>query len=315
VYELGLRRLRESFNLQPVEYPTTRRVGSPAKDRARDVLAAFTDPAITAVLASIGGDDQITLLRYLDPEVLRANPKPFFGYSDNTNLLNHLYRAGVVGYHGGSVMVHLGRGGQLHPAHADSLRAALFTSGWYELTPPADWGDEPGNWNDPGCVEAEPSMWPHAGWDWVNADRILSGPTWGGNLEIVSWLLQAGFVSPNAQFAGHILVLETSEEMPAAEEVYRILRNMGERGLLEQFVGLVMGRPKSWEQSRPNNPDEKRKYHDDQRAAVLRAMTEYNPTAMMVLDVDLGHTDPQLIVPYGGDIKLDGVARRIHVHY
>ena len=32
-----------------------------------------------------------------------------------------------------------------------------------------------------------------------------------------------------------MLFLETSEEMPSANEVYRILRNMGERGLLERF--------------------------------------------------------------------------------
>ena len=29
-------------------------------------------------------------------------------------------------------MVHLGRGGRMHPAHVDSLRAALFASDWYD---------------------------------------------------------------------------------------------------------------------------------------------------------------------------------------
>ena len=32
-------------------------------------------------------------------------------------------------------------------------------------------------------------------------------------------------------------------------------------------------------------------------------------------DVDLGHTDPQLIIPYGGDILVDAEARRIAVRY
>lgn len=44
-------------------------------------------------------------------------------------------------------------------------------------------------------------------------------------------------------------------------------------------------------------------------------MAEYNPDAMIVFDVDFGHTDPQLIVPYGGQIRLDGPARRIDVRY
>ena len=69
-------------------------------------MAAFTDPGIRAVLATIGGDDQITVLPHLDPGVVVACPKPFAGYSDNTNLLNWLWNLGVPSYHGGSTMVH-----------------------------------------------------------------------------------------------------------------------------------------------------------------------------------------------------------------
>lgn len=315
IYELGLRRLREEIGLQPVEYPTTRIMAATPQERARDLHEAFADPSVTAVLASIGGDDQITVLRYLDPDLLRAHPKPFFGYSDNTNLLHYLWRQGVVGYHGGSVMVHLGRTGRMHPAHVDSLRAALFTSGWYRLRPPPDWGDEPVSWQETDRYGEEPPMWPHEGWRWVNAGGVIEARTWGGNLEILSWLLQAGLVGPNEEYDGCVLVLETSEEMPSATEVYRILRHMGERGLLERFPALLMGRAKAWERDRQNSPDEKRRYVHDQRDAVSRAMAEYNPDAMIVFDVDLGHTDPQLIVPYGGMVRLDGPAQRIDVHY
>jgi muramoyltetrapeptide carboxypeptidase LdcA involved in peptidoglycan recycling len=44
-------------------------------------------------------------------------------------------------------------------------------------------------------------------------------------------------------------------------------------------------------------------------------MRAYHPNAMIVFDVDFGHTDPQLIIPNGGDIRLDGPAREIHVRY
>jgi muramoyltetrapeptide carboxypeptidase LdcA involved in peptidoglycan recycling len=315
VYELGLRRLRDELGLEPVEYPTTRVLGAPAADRARDLHAAFADPDIGAVLATIGGDDQITVLRHLDPDVLRANPKPFFGYSDNTNLLNYLWRLGIVGYHGGSVMVHLGRAGRPHPAHVESLRAAVFGSGWFELKPPEDWGDEPVSWKEPDRFGPEPPMWPHEGWQWVRADRVVVGRTWGGNLEIISWLLQAGFAPPDESLTGCVLYLETSEEMPSATEVYRILRNMGERGLLARFPAVLMGRPKAWDNRRRTTADEKREYIQGQHDAVLRAMAEYHPDALVVLDVDFGHTDPQLIIPNGGDIRIDGPARRIEVRY
>ena len=44
-------------------------------------------------------------------------------------------------------------------------------------------------------------------------------------------------------------------------------------------------------------------------------MAEYHPQAPVVFDVDLGHTDPQLIIPYGGLMRLDGRNRRIEVRY
>ena len=93
-FELGLARLRDDFGLVPVEYPTTRRMGSSPADRAADIHAAFADPTIAAIISSIGGDDQITVLPHLDRALIAANPKPFFGYSDNTNLLAFLWNCG-----------------------------------------------------------------------------------------------------------------------------------------------------------------------------------------------------------------------------
>ncbi|GAA1167684.1 muramoyltetrapeptide carboxypeptidase LdcA involved in peptidoglycan recycling [Kitasatospora gansuensis] len=48
---------------------------------------------------------------------------------------------------------------------------------------------------------------------------------------------------------------------------------------------------------------------------MLRAPAEYAPDMLVVFDVDLGHTDPQLVIPYGGRIRVDGPARRVTVTY
>jgi muramoyltetrapeptide carboxypeptidase LdcA involved in peptidoglycan recycling len=292
-------------------------MGSTPQERADDIHAAFADPDIKAVIASIGGDDQITVLPLLDRELIRANPKPFFGYSDNTNLLVYLWNCGIVGYHGGSVMSELGRPGAMAPLTAESVRAALFTSGEYELRSAERWRDVDRDWADPATFDSEPETRPGTGWTWVNPDRVVKGRSWGGCLEIVAGLLMADREIPRdlSVHDGGVLFLETSEELPSGEEVFRILRNMGERGLLQRFSALLMGRAKTWSFEHPNSPEEGARYAAEQRAAVLRAMRAYAPDTTIVFDVDLGHTDPQIVIPYGGAIRVDGPARRITVTY
>ena len=315
-YELGLRRLRDELGLEPVEFPTTRQASASAQDRAADLMAAYADPSIRAVMSTIGGDDQITVLPYLDPVPFRADPKPFFGYSDNTNLLNWLWFHGVGGYHGGSTMVHLGRGAGLQSIHVASLRAALFTGGDLEIHPVERFSDEEINWADPAALTSSAPAVPAPGWIWYRPEATVTGPAWGGNLEILHWNLAAGrWIRPVEDYAGGVLLIETSEEMPSATEVFRMLRNAGERGLLGQFPAILVATAKGTALDRPRTPAQREAYRDEQRAAVLRAVDHYHPGAMVVFGVDFGHTDPQWILPYGGQITVDGPARLITAHF
>jgi muramoyltetrapeptide carboxypeptidase LdcA involved in peptidoglycan recycling len=316
LHEQAMRRLREDLGVEPVEYPTTRRLDAPAAARAEDLMAAYADPAIRAVLATIGGDDQITVLPHLDPKPFQADPKPFFGYSDNTNLLNWLWNQGVASYHGGSTMVHIARGAGLQPIHTDSLRAALFTGGDREIHPVESFSEEELSWEDPSSLTRSAPSVPSPGWIWHRPDARVSAPTWGGNLEILHWNLAADrWIRPVEDYAGCVLLLETSEEMPPAEEVFRMLRNAGERGLLQQFPAILVGTAKATAIGHDRPPDQRQQYRDEQRAAILRALDDYHPTAMVVFGVDFGHTTPQWILPYGGRITVDGPARRITAHY
>ena len=109
--------------------------------------------------------------------------------------------------------------------------------------------------------------------------------------------------------------METSEELPSSEEVFRMLRNAGERVLLAQFPAVVVGTAKATSLDRPVNPDGREQYRTAQRDAVLAAFDTYNPEAMIVFNVDVGHTDPQWVLPYGGTLTIDGPARTITVSY
>ena len=316
VHELAMRRLRDEIGVEPVEYPTTRMVGASARDRAADLNAAFTDPQIGAVMATIGGDDQLTVTPHLDAGAIRERPKPFFGFSDNTNMLNWLWNLGIVGYHGGSTMIHLGRGGATHQISVGSLRAALFTTDTIEVTSVDAFSEDPVPWNTDAALTDPPPLRPAAGWTWHRPGAIAEGPTWGGNLEALHWILASGrWIRPADDYAGCILLIETSEEMPSATEVYRMLRNMGERGLLEQFPAVVVGRAKASHFGTPRSDDEREAYAVDQREAIVRALDAYAPRAMAVFGVDIGHTDPQWVVPYGGLMIVDGQSRTIHVRY
>jgi muramoyltetrapeptide carboxypeptidase LdcA involved in peptidoglycan recycling len=314
VFDLGLERMRE-LGLEPVEFPTTRAPVASPEERARDIVAAFADPSIEAIVAAIGGDDQLKVLPHLDAEVLRANPKPFFGYSDNTNLHIVLWNLGVPSFYGGSVMVQLARPSGMHPLSRASFEAAL-AGGDLELTPPEQFTDEETVRWDAFNPEARPELQWAEPWSWHGPAERVEGRTWGGCLEIVDFHLRADrWLQPPEAYAGCVLFLETSEEPPDEEYVYRVLLGMGERGLLQQFAAVVWGRPKAWSFESPNSPQQKKAYTDGQREAVLRALAEYHPGVPLVFGVDFGHTDPQYVIPYGGQVVVDSAEQRIVVSY
>src|SRR6188472_2472784 len=212
VHEQALRRLTEVTGLVPVEYPTTRQVGASPTERAADLNAAFGDPTIRAVLATIGGEDQITVIPHLDADLVRADPKPFAGTSDNTNLLNWLWVNGVAGFYGGSTQVHLGPGPRVDDVHVASLRAALLSGERLEVTEPGESEDFGKDWRDPAALTEHGDREPTEPWTWAGPTRSVTGRTWGGCAEVLQWVLAAGrFPTDPAVLQGGILLLETSE--------------------------------------------------------------------------------------------------------
>ncbi|MET4052642.1 muramoyltetrapeptide carboxypeptidase LdcA involved in peptidoglycan recycling [Frigoribacterium sp. PvP054] len=316
LHEQAMRRLTETTGLVPVEYQTTRQLGATAEARAADVTAAFADPTIRAVLATVGGDDQITVVPHVDAEVLAANPKPFVGYSDNTNLHALLWGLGVPSYYGGSTMVHLGPGPHVDDVHLLSLRAALLDGGVLELTDPGESEDFGVPWGDPGALTRFGDRRPTGPWAWAGPDRVVEGTTWGGCLEVLDQLAMADRLPPTSDLEGTVLLLETSEELPSADQVGRWVRALGERGVLEAVAGVLVARPPASALGSPvptTAAQEARR--TDQRDVVVELVARYAPDAVVCVGVPFGHTRPQWIVPHGGTVRLDGVARTVSADY
>lgn len=316
VHEQAMRRVTEVTGLVPVEYPTTRRLEASPQDRAADINAAFRDPDIGALITTVGGEDQITIIPYLDPESVVADPKPFVGYSDNTNLLTWLWTHGVAGFYGGSTQVQLGPGPSVELCHAKALRAALLTGQRLEVTDPGDSEDFGKDWSDEAALTQHGDRSPTEPWTWAGAPRSVTGPSWGGCVEVLQWLLTAGrFPADPSPLNGGVLLLETSEELIPVREFRWILRSLGERGMLGAVAAVLVARsPASNFVTKPSG-QERAAYRAALRDTAIELVTHYNPAAVVCVGAPFGHTRPQWILPYGGQITVDGVTQTIWADY
>lgn len=316
VHEQAMRRLTEVTGIIPVEYPTTRQLGASPEARAADLNAAFADPLIRAVLATIGGEDQITVIPHLDPDMVRADPKPFLGYSDNTNILSWLWTHGVTAFYGGSTQVHLGPGPGVDPCHGAALRAALLTGERLQVTDPGESEDIGKDWADPAALTEYGDREPTEPWRWAGPAATVTGRTWGGCIEVMQWLLTAGrFPADPAVLDGGVLLLETSEEVIPAREVAWILRSLGERGLLVAVDAVLMARPPSSNFDKQPSAAQRVAHRDEQRDVVIDVVGRYNPDAVVCVGVPFGHTRPQWVLPYGGEVTVDGDRGEVWADY
>jgi muramoyltetrapeptide carboxypeptidase LdcA involved in peptidoglycan recycling len=97
-YELGKKRLKEEFGLNVITMTNALKgidyLKKHPEARAKDLMDAFLNKDIKAIICNIGGDDTIRLLPYINYDIIKSNPKIFMGYSDTT--VNHfmMYKAG-----------------------------------------------------------------------------------------------------------------------------------------------------------------------------------------------------------------------------
>lgn len=316
IHEQAMDRLAALTGMVPVEFPTTRRADASPEDRAADLMSAFTDGSIRAVLATIGGDDQIRVIPHLDAAAVAADPKPFVGYSDNTNLNNWLWTHGVASFYGGSTQVHLGAGPRVDDVHARSLRAALLEGGRLDIADPGESEDFGLPWTDPRSLHEFPERERTEPWAWSGDRRVVTGQTWGGCLEVIDQILLADrFPFGPDDLDGAVLLIETSETLPPADRVARILRAIGERGLLAPLAAVIAARPptSSLEHNVPD--DERAARRAAQGAVVVREVARYNPDAVVCVGPPFGHTRPQWILPYGGLVTLDPVAGTVSADF
>ena len=319
VYELGLERLEEVFDLKPIEYPTAtmsmdERTDNP-EQRAEELMEAFQDEEIKGIIAPIGGSgEQLRILKYLDPEVLKNNPTRFYGYSDNTSLNLYLWKQGIVSFQGPMIMTEMAMQGELHDYTVEHVEKAFFEDEIGEIKASEQFTDETLEWDDSENLEKQREMEENPGWEWYNAKgEIVDGRIWGGCLEVVEINLQANKPLPEPeQLEGKVLALETSEEKPEEHFVDRFMMALGERGLLEKFSAVIVGRAKARHHEDPK-PEEREEFRETQKQIIKDRVDEYAFGTPIVFDLNFGHADPIVPLPVGAEIKIDTEKKTIEL--
>lgn len=310
ILERGLSRLENVFDLNPVVYDLVRAdndyLREHPEERAADLMRAFESEEISGIVSVGGGDDQIRVLKFLDPDRIQDNPTRFFGYSDNNNLSLYLWNYGIVSYGGGQILPSLSTDPEIHSYTKEYLERAFFQERVGEIHPADEWTQKLYDFDGGGSRKWRE----HPGWSWERNKSPVEGRVWGGCLEIISFQLMTGTYLPQpSALDGSILALETSEEVPSLTRVRRILMCMGERGILEQFSGVVVGRPKS---ASPDGPEkDHEEYRRSQREVICQQINRYNPEIPIVMGLDFGHTDPHFPLPIGCCLRLEPENERI----
>ena len=315
VHQLGIERLKNVFGLEPVEYPAMAKADATVEEKAQDLVSAFSNQDIKAVIATIGGDIQVTYIKNLKPEAFVGNPKPFFGYSDNSHFANFLFLNGIPSYYGASLFTQFAMQGEMDEYTVKYIKHALFEEGEFELLPSETYNDMGLDWGDPELLKEKRIHESSNGWFW-DGEQNAEGLLWGGCVESVDEMLRHGVTIPSLeQFKGIVLMLETSEEIPTADYVGRVIRAFGERGVLSNVTGVLMGRPKAWEFDKPATLKGKEVYRAKQRETVLQMVRKYNKNIPVVQNLNFGHTDPQIPMPYGGRVRIVATGKRIFAEF
>ena len=267
--------------------------GTP-EQRAADFMDAVTDPDVDAIFSAAGGGTSHELLPFLDGETIRRHPKPFIGYCENLWLHQYLlYEANLASYYGAAFMPKCGEAGGMFPETAESLLRVMTDDGELSYEPVPDRTNVIRSWMDPDMEAAPRPRTVEGGWHWLNDGRG-EGQFVGGEVTFLVRCLDR--FTPD--LTGTVLFwhLMAGNEAP----IEKCLKAMADRADLTALAGMVVGTDVRYEPA----------VWVELVAAALADVV--GPVDYPVLvNADIGDTDPAWVLPYGLDAVLEsGVGLR-----
>jgi muramoyltetrapeptide carboxypeptidase len=259
-------------------------LSSSVESRVEDLHSAFSDPTVKGILTAIGGFNSNQLLKYLDYNLIRSNPKVFCGYSDITAVQNAIYcKTGLVTYSGPHFSTFAMK--QRIDFTLEHFKKCFFSEEPFDCAPSSFWSD------DPWYLDQENRTFvPNDGLKVIQTG-VAQGSILGGNLCTLNLLHGTEYMPP---LRDSILFLE-DDELPGSFSDVEFDRNLQAILHLPGFSGvrgMVIGRF----QKRSEMTVAKIK-------TIIHSKRELR-NVPVIYGADFGHTDPYLTFPIGGEAIL-----------
>jgi muramoyltetrapeptide carboxypeptidase len=243
------------------------------RERAADLMRAFTDRCVRGIFCVRGGYGAARLLPLLDYETIRNHPKVFVGYSDITSLhCAFLKKSRLLSFHGPMTASNL-----IKQDHPKFTRESL----WRTITMP----EAPGSICR-GYRQKTVSI--------IRRGKV-SGELIGGNLSVLCTLIGTPY---EPVFRNRILFFEEVDEKPYA--VDRLLTHLLNAGVLRQVAGVAVGICHGCVDPKAGRAGEYRQTVEDVLRERLRPLK-----VPVVIGLPFGHSPYNATLPVGGRATLD----------
>jgi muramoyltetrapeptide carboxypeptidase len=265
--------------------------GTP-KQRAEDLMKAFTDKEVDAIMCVWGGWNSNDIIDLLDYGAIRRNPKVFIGYSDITILnVALLEKAGLVNFQGPAFVTFTHD--HLMEWEVADFKEATMTTASRSLEASPTYIDEPLYYMHP---EKKPQEVPNPGWKTYREGKA-EGTLIGGHLG--TFLTLAG-TDYWPKLDGRILFIESDEEDGPTGRIAREVRQLEQTGVFGEISGLMIGRIPSVAGLKDG---------DSLEMILDECLEGYD--FPVVTGVDVGHTSPIATIPVGVKAALDASAKKL----
>ena len=301
IYENGLKNLK-MLGFKIKEFPTAKgdakyQYQNP-KVRADDVNAAFADRDVKGIITTIGGDDSVRILPYLNKEIIASNPKFFMGYSDTTVLTTFCNKLGLITFNGPSVMAGFSQMGTVGAGFKKHLEDFLFEDiNEYEYKPYEYYFNNYPDWSDKTNTGKVSEPTKTTGWNWLQGNTTLLGQLFGCSIEALEFIKGTDYWFDKDFWNEKILFFETSEDKPTVSQVKFMLRNYGTQGIYNKVKAILFGRARDY--------SEEEKVELDNTLTNVVGFEFGKPELPIISNMDFGHTDPQIILPLGIKAELN----------